>query len=354
MSLFPKDRNLTRAPEEVELLVDGSFYRIKAEAVSIRLDHFLGDHLRWRSRTSIQTLIKDGYVLIDPVSPDHPDGIGVARVETRPGRKLRHGTRVIVVIPEEARLRLSDQGAETVDVLYEDDEVLAVDKPPHVAVHPSGRHFSGTLIQRVHARYSDAIEEGATAPRLCHRLDRETSGIVLIGKHPATHGEVMKQFEDRSVEKEYLAIVWGEVEGEAGSIDLPLGPARTSEIRLKMAIAADGLASRTDWRVVERFEGYTLVAATLFSGRQHQIRVHLAAIGHPVVGDKLYGPDDQCFLRANQGALTPADHERLELDRHALHNHRLAFTTPAGGRRVEVISPLSRDLEAFLQERARH
>ncbi|MCP3920897.1 MAG: RluA family pseudouridine synthase [bacterium] len=348
MGIFPKDRDLTQAPEEVELLVDGSFYRIKAEAVSIRLDRFLGDHLRWRSRTSIQALVRNGYVLIDPVSPDHPNGTGVAHVETRPGRKLRHGTRVIVVIPEEARLQISDAGSAAVDVLYEDDEVLAVDKPPHVAVHPSGRHFSDTLIQRVHARYKESIEEGGEAPRLCHRLDRETSGIVLIGKHPSTHGEVMKQFETRSVEKEYLAIVWGEMEDEQGTIDYALAPAHMSEIRLKMTVAVDGAPSRTDWQVVSRYRGYTLVACRLLTGRQHQIRVHLAALGYPVVGDKLYGPDEGCFLRANKSALTPADFARLELDRHALHNYRLVFDSPASGERVEVRSELARDLVDFL------
>jgi 23S rRNA pseudouridine1911/1915/1917 synthase len=353
VSLFPKNRDLTQAPDQVELTVDGSFYRIKAESVNVRLDRFLGDHMRWRSRTSLQALVKGGYVHVDAATPDHPGGTGVAYVEVRPGRKLRHGSRVIVVIPEESRLRLDGSASDELAVLYEDDEVLAVDKPPHVAVHPSGRHFADTLIQRVHARYGTSIEEGAVAPRLCHRLDRETSGIVLVGKRPATHGEVMRQFEERSVEKEYLAIVWGEMAQDSGIADFPLAPARASAIRLKMTVAADGAPSRTDWQVVARYDGYTLVSCRLGTGRQHQIRVHLAALGYPVVGDKLYGPDDGCFLRANNGTLSPADRARLELDRQALHNHRLVFRSPATDARTEVLSPLAPDLQAFLDGQAR-
>jgi 23S rRNA pseudouridine1911/1915/1917 synthase len=189
------------------------------------------------------------------------------------------------------------------------------------------------------------------APRLCHRLDRETSGILLVAKHPRTQGALMQQFEQREVSKEYLAIVWGALEQSVGRIDHPLAPARASGIRLKMAVAADGLAARTDWSVVERFDGYSLVRLELFTGRQHQIRVHLAALGHPVVGDKLYGPDDGCFERSVAGVATAHDLAALELPRQALHHDRLVFRTPASGELVEVRSPLARDLESFLADK---
>ena len=125
-----------------------------------------------------------------------------------------------------------------------------------------------------------------------------------------------------------------------------------SPIRLKMVIRADGLDSRTDWSVVERMPGYALLSCTIFTGRQHQIRVHLAAMGHAIVGDKLYGPDDGLFTRALAQALDADDLRALELNRHALHNHRLVFRTPAGGESVEVRSPLAPDLRAFLDARS--
>ena len=213
--------------------------------------------------------------------------------------------------------------------------------------------MADTLIQRVHAHYEAEIQARRAAPRLCHRLDRETSGIVLVGKRRRTHAELLKQFEARSVEKEYLAIVWGELDRDAGRIEYPLAPARASSIRLKMAVAEDGRPARTDYSVVTRHAGYTLVRCKLLTGRQHQIRVHLAALGHPVVGDKLYGPDDGCFQRATESALTRADLARLELPRHALHHDRLLFRTPAGGPEVEVTSPLTPDLVAFLGQKRR-
>jgi 23S rRNA pseudouridine1911/1915/1917 synthase len=348
MGLFPKDRNLAESPDRVELNVDASFFRIRPEELHMRLDHFLGAHLKWRSRSSLRQLIKDGHVLVDPATPNAPHGSGTAHVELRPGRKLHHGSGVIVLIPEELRLQAHAADSDDLVILYEDAEVVAVDKPPFLAVHPSGRHLTGTLIQRVHEHYLGEIEDGRLVPRLCHRLDRETSGIVLIGKNPRTHAKVMKQFERRKVEKDYLVIVQGEPEAQEGTVDLPLGPSRNSSIRLKIAAIADGLPSRTDWRVVERHPGYALLACRLITGRQHQIRVHLAAIGHPVVGDKLYGPDEQLFIRAVGAQLDEDDRQQLELPRHALHNHRLVFTTPDGGGRVEVVSPLASDLREFL------
>lgn len=347
MGLLPKDRDLNRTPEEIELSVDASDFRVKVADLVLRLDQFLGQHLKWRSRTSIQRLIKAGHVLVDAATPDHPHGTGAVAPERRPGRKLRHGSRVVVVIPEELRLDLSAEGVGPLEVLYEDEEVVAVDKPPRVAVHPSGRHFHDTLIQRVHAHFQDRIEAGDMVPRLCHRLDRETSGIVLVAKHPRTHPTLMAQFEGRAVEKTYLAVVHGTDLPRYLSITDPVGPARASAIRLKMAVRGDGLPSRTDVEVLERAGDLALVRCDLFTGRQHQIRVHLAARGHPVVGDKLYGADDGCFVRAAAGELTAGDRRALRLDRHALHHHRLRFESPAAGE-VVVESPLAADMAELL------
>ncbi len=349
MRLFPKDRDLTEAPDRVELIVDASDMRLRVEDVHVRLDQFLARRLRWRSRNSIQRLIKDGYLLVDPSSPSRPRGSGAAAVERRPGRKLRHGSRVTVVIPEEHRLDVRGGGGGDLRVLYEDEHLVAVDKPPMQVVHPAGRHLVGTLIQQVHARYGGADLPRGARPRLCHRIDRETSGIVLVGKDPDAHARVMGMFEHRKVEKVYLALVHGEMEQDEGVIELPIGPARASRIGLRMAITQGGLASRTDWRVLERRGGFTLVRCRLHTGRQHQIRVHMESIGYPLVGDKLYGHDGRLFQRNLDGRLTSEDHEELLLPRQALHHHHLAFTSPLSGERIAITSPLADDLQEFLE-----
>ncbi len=353
MSLFPTDRDLNRPPETVELVLTASSLGLKSGEVLLRLDAFLQRHLKWRSRTSIQRLVREGWVLVDAPTPDHPEGSGDLVAERRPGRRLRDGARVVIVIPPDARLPVPDNVSTELAILFEDEDAIAVDKPPHLPVHPSGRHHSDTLIQRVHARYRDSHLEQGIAPRLCHRLDRETSGIVLIAKNPSAHRRLATQFEDREVEKEYLAIVDGLPEESSGDIRLPIGPARTSAVRLKMTVAADGLPCRTEWRVLEQHGDRALVACRIHTGRQHQIRVHLAAIGHPLIGDKLYGPDEQYFCKHADGTLDAADLEVLELPRHALHNHRLVFTSTSTGERVEVESPLAPDLATYLAARPR-
>lgn len=361
MRLFPRDRDLSQPLERIELRVRASDWGLTVEELELRLDQFLARHMAWRSRTSVQGLIKDGSVSVDASTPEHPEGTGELAVETRPGRRLRHGSRVVIEIPEALRVPMAERAVgvehhsetqfDDLSVLYRDAGVLAIDKPAMLAVHPSGRHLSDTLIQRVHRWLgTDGIpREGR--PRLAHRLDRETSGAILVGMDPTSHTELMRQFEEREVEKCYLAIVRGEPEHEGGRIEFPLGPARGSKIGLKMAVQLDGQESVTEWRVVRRVPGYALVACDIHTGRQHQIRVHLAAIGLPIVGDKLYGPDEMLFQKGADGTLDENDLRLLELPRQALHSHRIVFTSPATGERVTVESPLAPDLQRFLDSK---
>jgi len=354
MSLFQKDRNLAVPPDRVEVPVRASDFQVEPAGWEVRLDTFLKKHLSWRSRTSIQRLVKDGYVLVRHVPPEHRDESSEPLQEKRPGRVLRHGDEVVVIIPEELRLPPVNTDPDGLVVLFEDDEVLAVDKPPDLAVHPSGKHLSDTVIQRVHARYRSEGAEGERLPiRLCHRLDRETSGLLLLGKGELAHREIMQQFENRRVRKEYLAVVHGEPAEEGGLIDLAIGPALASGVRLKMCARPDGLPSVTEWSVLERRRGVALVRCRPRTGRQHQIRVHLDAIGHPLVGDKLYGVDEGVFLRSARGELTPADRAELCLPRHALHSHRLRWSSPGTGEPRELACPLAGDLRAFLDARPR-
>ena len=354
LALFPKDRNLARPPERVEIPVRASDFRLPAGELSIRLDAFLQHHLPWRSRTSIQELITDGYVALALPAPERPDGPTALEAARRPGRRLRHGATVVVTIPEELRLAATTDTGADLAVLYEDEHLIAVDKPPLLPVHPSGRHLADTLIQRLHARAHGEELAGRVrfAVRLCHRLDRETSGIVLCAKDREAHAKLMRAFERRRVEKEYLAIVHGRPDGAEGLVDLPLGPARRSSVHLKMAVVEGGLPSQTRWRLREGRGPFSLLSCLPLTGRQHQIRVHLEAIGHPLVGDKLYGVDEALFLRDLHDELRPDDHAHLRLARHALHHHRLVVPSPRDGRPLEVTSPLPPDLRSFLDEQA--
>jgi 23S rRNA pseudouridine1911/1915/1917 synthase len=351
MGLFPKERNLARPEERVEIEVRAKDFQIRAGELSIRLDAFLQHHLPWRSRTSIQELIHDGYVALARPAPERGGRIDEPQPVDRPGVRLREGARVVVTIPEELRLPALERADDELEILYEDEDLIAVDKPPFLPVHPSGRHLNDTLIQRLHARYyAQELEDERRrfAIRLCHRLDRETSGLVLCAKTRDAHRLMGTAFEERRVEKEYLAVVVGEPAEDEGLIDRPLGPSRTSEVGLKMTVAADGLPSRTRWRVLERHAAHALVACRPLTGRQHQIRVHLQAIGHPIVGDKLYGPDEGAFLRHLRGELGEEELERLGMRRQALHNHRLVFASPRSGERVEIVCPLASDMRSFL------
>lgn len=287
-------------------------------------------------------------MLVDVPAPDRADAAVEPAVETRPGRKLRNGSTVVVIIPPELRLEVSPYAVEDLVILHEDERTLVVDKPPGLAVHPAGRHLTDTLIQRVHARYR--TEPGARVPiKLCHRLDRETSGVILLAKDAEAHTALMQDFEHRRIGKQYLAIVRGNPEADEGVIDFPLAPARASEVRIKMAVASDGMEARTDWRVLERHEGCALLLCEPHTGRQHQIRVHMEAIGHPLVGDKLYGRDEDTFLRNALGELTREELRDLGLARHALHNHSLTFRVPGTETELRVESPLAADMRAYLE-----
>lgn len=351
MRPFGKERDLSKPLEQLELQVRASDLQMRAEAVAIRLDRFLAQHLAWRSRSSIQTLIKDGYVWVDVTSPDKPRGSGELVQERRSSRVLRDKSRVRVVVPDGERILVTPVVGDDLVVLFEDELLLAVDKPPMLPVHPSGRHLSNTLIQRVHARQQALLLPRDFKPRLCHRLDRETSGIVLLGLDARAHAEIRRQFEEHEIDKEYLAIVQGHPDHDSGVIDFAIGSARSSRIGLKMSCRPDGDEAKTAWRVLSRERGCSLVLCRLFTGRQHQIRVHMEAIGHPLIGDKLYGYDEQFFQKQADEVLTPADMRALELPRHALHHHRLGFTHPRTRERILIESPLAPDLAAFLESR---
>ncbi len=330
---FPGDapRDLSKPLERVKLLVD-------ARTHGQRLDVALATLLPWRSRSSIHRLLDAGLVRLD--GRDVPAS-----------RRVRTGETIVVDVPPDPRASPDPSAAMPFTILYEDQWLIAIDKPPGMAVHPSGRHLAGTLIHELHRRYRRPGDpQHDVVPRLLHRLDLETSGLVVVGLDERFHQQVRQQFEDREVEKTYLAVVQGRPPAATGTVDLPIVPDKASAVRLKLTTSAngDGLAAVTHYRVLRATASRALLEVRPQTGRTHQIRVHLAALGCPLVGDKLYGGDEQLFLRQIAGTLGGEHVQRLGLARHALHSHTLRFHHPMLGRDLTLAAPLPEDIAALL------
>jgi 23S rRNA pseudouridine1911/1915/1917 synthase len=282
-----------------------------------RLDHWLHDRLPDHSRSRIQEWIKAERV--------HVNGRGV-----RASYTLRAGDAVDVEPAEAAPLNAAPEDIPLV-VLYEDAGVVAIDKPAGMVVHAGAGMHSGTLVNAlVHRFQTLSGVGGALRPGIVHRLDRFTSGVLLVAKNDAAHQSLAAQFSGRQVEKVYLALVHGKVAAESGRIDRPI--ARDPVRRIKMTARLDaGRAAWSEYRVLRRFEKFTFLEVRIGTGRTHQIRVHLSSIGHPVVGDTLYGAGRQD-----------------ELGRYFLHAHRIRFRQPSSSEEVTVVSPLPGELEEWM------
>jgi 23S rRNA pseudouridine1911/1915/1917 synthase len=286
------------------------------------------------SRSQIQRLIKDGH-------------IQVAGRPAKPNQPVKTGQAISVDVPEPVDAAPAPE-ALPLPILYQDADVIVVDKPAGMVVHPAAGHDSGTLVNALLHHVDDLSGIGGEKrPGIVHRLDRGTSGLMVVAKHDRAHEELARQFHDREVEKDYIVLVWGEV--MAGRrIDAPIG--RDPVNRKKMSATAPGATkarrSREAVTRIVRAEHFgrtlTLAQVAIHTGRTHQIRVHLSAIGHPVVGDPLYGG----VHRRVPGDLRAVRH----LDRPFLHAARLAFTHPADGRRMEYTSELPADLQSVLDE----
>ncbi len=327
----PKD--LTRPLQRVEVKID-------ARQAGARLDVALQFFLSWRSRTAVHRLIREGLVELE------------GRV-ARPSSRVRHGELIVVNVPDKPEPDVSTAPKDfEVPILYEDRWLVVVDKPAGLAVHPAGRRVYGTLIHFLHCRYRRPDDPAHdVVPRLLHRLDRETSGVVAAGLDDDFHAEVGRQFEDRLVHKTYLAVVRGQPPTRSGSIEFGIGPARAgTAIRLKMEARRDGsgLSASTQYRVLATTDAMSLVELSPKTGRTHQLRVHMAAIGCPLVGDKVYGVPDAIFLAHIKGELSVEQQSDLILDRHALHAHRLRLHHPRRQQELEIVAPLPPDMAALV------
>jgi 23S rRNA pseudouridine1911/1915/1917 synthase len=329
-------------PDEVPEGSVVTVLRVPPEVAGMRLDRFVQTQLKRTSRTRAAQIVARG-----AYSPD--------------ARRLRGNDRVKA---EQCillwRAPWDEQAPDTaLTVLYEDEHLCAVDKPAGIPVHPTARYHKSTVVKML-----EAARDGERL-MLSHRIDRETSGVLLLARTPEADRGVKAQFEGRlpkgrtrAVTKRYGALTWGWPEADQFRVDLPLELDPTSRYQVKMRVAAPGtgLSAGTVFEVRGRRvhpatgRRYAFLSCVLETGRQHQIRVHLAALGTPIVGDKLYGPDEDLFARGADGELTAEDLAVLELPRHALHAELLEIDHPIEPRRVRIESPLPADLAAFWDE----
>lgn len=281
-----------------------------------RLDRFLARRIGTFSRSYLQQLIEAGYVTVN----------GRPR---KPSWKLTPGDELLVVIPAP---REPDLPAEAIplSVLYEDADLIVINKPPGLTVHPAPGHERGTLVNALLAYCPDLTGIGGLRrPGIVHRLDKDTSGVIVVAKNERAHQELSRQIKERQVLKLYLALVSGELSPAQGMIEAPI--ARDPRHRQRMAVVSDGRPAQTSYRVLETVPGYSLVEAHLHTGRTHQVRVHFAAIGHPIIGDAVYGRTSTL------------------IDRQALHAWRLGLTLPSDDTWREFIAPLPADFLSAMQ-----
>ena len=292
-------------------------YSFVADKSGTRLDKFVGERCSELSRTHAQKLIGDGYITVN----DHV---------VKASLKLGIGDKVNIVIPPTPPSPLSPE-AIPLNIIYEDDDILVVDKPAGLTVHPAPGHPDHTLVNAILSHFPHLADiSDSLRPGIVHRLDKDTSGVMLIAKNRAAQADLASQFKARSIAKAYLALVKGHLTPERGVIEAEIG--RDPRNRKRMAVVAKGREARTEYRVIKHIGDYTLLEIIPETGRTHQIRVHLAAIGYPVVGDPMYGV------------------KSLYLSRQFLHACRLGFKLPSTGEYVEFTSELPPDLEQALKD----
>jgi 23S rRNA pseudouridine1911/1915/1917 synthase len=287
-------------------------------AAGRRLDHWLHEQLPEYSRSRIQEWIKEGRVRVNGA-------------ESRASYLMRGGESVEVEPAAAPPLHATPEDIPLV-VLYEDQDVVAIDKPAGMVVHAGAGVHSGTLVNALVHRFGQLSGVGGELrPGIVHRLDRFTSGVLLVAKNDDAHQSLAAQFAGREVQKVYLTLVHGRVEAESGRVERPIArdPVRRTRMTARLE---EGRAAWSSYRVLRRFAKFTYLEVTIGTGRTHQIRVHLSSIGHAVVGDALYGAPRQ-----------------ESLGRYFLHAHRIRFKQPHTGAEVVVVSPLARELEEWMK-----
>ena len=290
-------------------MVRSELYLVEEELEGERLDAFLADMMAELSRTAIKELITSGQVWVD----------GQIR---KPSYRLKEGEEVLIDLPEARPVSIEPQNL-PLEIIYQDQDIAVVNKPKGMVVHPAHGNWDHTMVNALlyHIKDLSGIN-GQLRPGIVHRLDKDTSGVMVVAKHDQAHRSLAEQIKEHSMKREYQALVHGIIKENLGTIEAPIGRSRTD--RKKMAVTKDGKPAISRYRVLERFHNYSLVQVSLLTGRTHQIRVHFSYIKHPVVGDPVYGPAKQ----------------HLELDSQALHACILGFRHPRTDEYMEFSSPL--------------
>ena len=285
-----------------------------------RADKFLAKRMPWRSRTFFQKMIKSGEVIVNGK-------------KCRRGKYLSVGDMVTIDVSSHQQEFTSPNNI-SIDKIYEDEDILVVNKMPGVIVHPAGRHLYNTLMNAVHSEYA----ESDYRPRLVHRLDKDTSGVLVLAKNEFARSELAHQIEGRAVVKSYLALTHGIFCRRTGEIELPIGEGNYSHIRLKQEISKTGLHAKSIFEVlasapcVQGFpSGLSLVKVRLITGRTHQIRLHLSGIGHPILADKLYGRENECLVK------------NIKIETQLLHAWKFGCRHPVTDKEIEFTATLPQE-----------
>ncbi len=296
-------------------------YLVPEEQEDVRIDRYLAESCESLSRSYIQKLLKNGEVLVD----------GKA---VKASYRVCPGDQVLVDIPEAVQPEIQAQDME-LDILYEDSDVILVNKPKGMVVHPAAGHLNDTLVNGLMAHCRDQLSgiNGVMRPGIVHRIDMDTTGVLIACKNDFAHNQIAAQLKEHSITRKYLAVVHGVIKEDEGTVDAPIG--RHPVERKKMSVnEKNGRHAVTHYRVLRRFSGYTYIECQLETGRTHQIRVHMASIGHPLVGDEVYGPRKCPFSLQGQ----------------TLHAAVLGFIHPRTGEYLEFWAPLPEYFEKLLKK----
>ncbi|TCS84390.1 ribosomal large subunit pseudouridine synthase D [Tepidibacillus fermentans] len=299
-------------------------WTIDSDHAGERIDKFLVEQFAEWSRSQIQQWIKEGHVTVN-------------EKEVKANYKVNEEDEIVVKIPPQKDLEIEPENI-PLDIVYQDQDVVVINKPRGLVVHPAPGHYSGTLVNALlyHIKDLSGIN-GVLRPGIVHRIDKDTSGLIMVAKNDLAHESLARQLKDHIVHRVYVALVHGNIPHDLGTVDAPIG--RDPKDRKKMAVVhKNSKHAVTHFIVKERFEGYTLIECKLETGRTHQIRVHMQYIGHPLVGDPLYGPK-----------------RTLNIDGQALHAKVLGFEHPRTGEYLEFDSELPEDMDRLLEQlRTKH
>ena len=295
-------------------------FAAEKEDVGTRIDVFLAENMEDLSRSGVQKLIDEGMITLNGG-------------KTKANYKLREKDVIDVTVPEVKEVEILPENI-PLDILYEDEDVIVVNKPQGMVVHPAPGHTSGTLVNALMFHCGDDLSgiNGEKRPGIVHRIDKDTSGVLMVAKNDMAHQSLAAQLAEHSITRKYNAVVYNGFNEDEGTVDQPIG--RTPQDRKKMAVTQKHRRHAvTHYRVIERMEKFTLIEAQLETGRTHQIRVHMTYIGHPLLGDPVYGPKKQ----------------PISLEGQALHARVLGFIHPRTGEYMEFEAPLPPHFEALLE-----